>query len=67
MENDPTINNASKQDLYFDYGGFLKKAYQLNYPAPGSPEIAGKVHDLLSKAGFGPKLNSVRGRFRLKR
>lgn len=65
MEETPTISNASKHDLYFDYGGFPKEAYQLKYPAPGSPEIAGMVHELLSKAGFRPKTNSIRGTLRL--
>jgi aromatic ring-opening dioxygenase catalytic subunit (LigB family) len=64
-ERTPTISNAGKHELYFDYGGFPKEAYEFRYPAPGSPEIARGVHDLLSKAGFKPEMDSIRGRFGL--
>ncbi|HAM50082.1 MAG TPA: 4,5-DOPA dioxygenase extradiol [Nitrospiraceae bacterium] len=33
-----------------DFGGFLRELYEVTYPAPGSPELARQVKDLLSPA-----------------
>ena len=33
-----------------DFGGFPRELYQVQYPAPGSPELAQRVHDLLAPA-----------------
>jgi 4,5-DOPA dioxygenase extradiol len=38
--------------MLYDYYGFPDEAYQLKYPAPGSPELASHVVSLLRKAGF---------------
>jgi aromatic ring-opening dioxygenase catalytic subunit (LigB family) len=57
----PTISSAKKHKLFFDYGGFPKEAYALKYDAPGSPEIAKQVYDLLQGAGFTPEMDEERG------
>ena len=33
-----------------DFGGFPRKLYEVEYPAPGSPELARRVRDLLAPA-----------------
>ncbi|MGH9967351.1 MAG: 4,5-DOPA dioxygenase extradiol [Pyrinomonadaceae bacterium] len=33
-----------------DFGGFPRELYQVEYPAPGSPELAQRVRDLLAPA-----------------
>jgi aromatic ring-opening dioxygenase catalytic subunit (LigB family) len=57
----PTISNAAKHDLYYDYYGFPPETYKIKYDAPGDPFVAQEVYDALSAQGLKPKLNSKRG------
>ncbi|HEV3468498.1 MAG TPA: 4,5-DOPA dioxygenase extradiol [Pyrinomonadaceae bacterium] len=36
-----------------DFGGFPRELYQVRYPAPGDPKLAGRVRDLLAPAPVG--------------
>jgi 4,5-DOPA dioxygenase extradiol len=47
--------------MLFDYHGFPPETYEYQYPAPGHPELAARVHDLLGKAGIESKLDAERG------
>lgn len=38
----------------FDYFGFPDYTYELDYPAPGHPDLARRVARLLTDAGLGP-------------
>lgn len=60
-EPNPTISSASSHALYYDYGGFPREAYALQYPAPGAPDVAREVHQALAGAGFQPVLDPRRG------
>lgn len=57
----PTISNAEKHQLYYDYGGFPPETYKLKYDAPGSPSVAKEVYEALSSAGLEPKMDRKRG------
>lgn len=61
-ETNPTISNARKHKLYYDYGGFPPETYKLKYDAPGSPEIAKEVFNALQKVGLKPKNDEERGK-----
>src|SRR5262249_30095802 len=37
--------------LVYDFYGFPKKYYDVTYPAPGAPELAKRVRELLSASG----------------
>ena len=47
--------------LIYDYSGFPPHTYQLTYPAPGGPALAGKIRDLLQSAGFPAQTDPERG------
>lgn len=38
--------------LVYDFYGFPKRYYELQYPAPGAPELAGRIRDLLRGKGI---------------
>ncbi len=48
-ENDPlTVSATTTVPLYYDFWGFPEQYYQVKYPAPGAPELAGQVAGLLA-------------------
>jgi len=60
-EDEFTVSSATRPAMIYDYTGFPPHTYQIQYPAPGSPEIAKKVIDLLSNASIPIHQNSTRG------
>jgi len=56
-----TVGSAPAPELIFDYYGFPEATYQLTFPAPGSPALAGRVRDLLAGAGIASGDDPVRG------
>ncbi|MFP8965169.1 DODA-type extradiol aromatic ring-opening family dioxygenase [Pokkaliibacter sp. CJK22405] len=59
--NVPTVMTAPKPGMLFDYYGFPAHTYELSYPAPGSPELAQRVKELLQQDGFPVAEDSSRG------
>lgn len=57
----PTILNADKHTLLFDYFGFPEHTYRLTYPASGSSAVAARVQALLGKADISCAVESKRG------
>ncbi len=57
----PTVSAALRHELLFDYYGFPESTYQLTWPAPGCPELAGRVRELLSAAGHASGEDRQRG------
>ncbi len=47
--------------MFYDYGGFPEEMYQIRYPTPGSPELAGRVVELLTAAGIAVREDAERG------
>ncbi len=56
----PTVLAAPNPGLLFDYYGFPPYTYQLTYPAPGAPELAGRVRGLLAEAGIESDADTAR-------
>lgn len=60
-ESQPTITSGAAPELIYDYYGFPKAAYDIQYPALGHPELAREIHQLLQAEGFDPVLDDNRG------
>lgn len=57
----PTISNGKKHNLYYGYDGFPNQAYNLDYPAPGSPGIAKEIMNDMRAVGLTPEFDGQRG------
>jgi len=60
-ENVATLIGAANPGMFYDYYGFPEKAYEITYPAPGSPELANEVNELLNKASIPSRIDYQRG------
>ena len=61
MTAQPSIGAAAQPATVHDFGGFPAPLYQLGYPAPGDPELAGTIAQRLIDAGLRPSLQSNLG------
>jgi aromatic ring-opening dioxygenase catalytic subunit (LigB family) len=57
----PTVMTAERPPLFYDYYGFPPEAYTITWPAPGHPELAARVQQLLGAAGFDTAVSRDRG------
>lgn len=57
----PTVTGGERPDLLYDYSGFPPESYRIQYPAPGAPDLAGRLHALLAAAGLRPQGDARRG------
>jgi len=55
------ISAQANPGMYYDYYNFPAEAYQLQYPAPGAPDLAVQVQELFQAAGIDAKLEHERG------
>ena len=55
------INSNPKPPLIYDYNGFPPHTYELEYPAPGSPQLATQIQNLLSDANISARLDAEHG------
>lgn len=60
-EDEFTVQSNPAPDLLFDYYGFPPHTYELQWPAPGDPELARRVTDLLGDGGFAVRADAERG------
>jgi len=56
-----TAGSGAQPKLIFDYSGFPDHTYRLSWPAPGQPELAARVEQMLSAAGLPAALDPNRG------
>ena len=58
---DFTLSASPKPPMIYDYGGFPPHTYEVQYNAPGSPELAAQVKALLDAGGYPAVLDPQRG------
>lgn len=56
-----TVQGSARPPMIYDYGGFPPDMYQIHYPAPGSPEVADRVTELLDRAAIPNHRDDHRG------
>jgi 4,5-DOPA dioxygenase extradiol len=57
----PAVSLASQPETIHDFGGFPPALFAIEYPAPGTPEIAARAAELLEQAGYAVKRSPDRG------
>jgi len=55
------ISSGAKPRMVYDYHGFPEYLYHITYNAPGSPELAKRVRELLRARGIEAALDPTRG------
>jgi aromatic ring-opening dioxygenase catalytic subunit (LigB family) len=55
------ISSGAKPGMVYDYSGFPEYLYHIKYGAPGSPELARRVQDLLQARDLEAGLDPARG------
>ena len=56
-----TVMSGERPGMVYDYSGFPRHTYEIRYAAPGSPEVANRVRELLEAAGLPVALDPERG------
>jgi 4,5-DOPA dioxygenase extradiol len=60
-EKEATLLGGKTPPMFYDYYGFPAKAYEITYPAPGSPDLADRIADLLDQHGIPSRIDAKRG------
>lgn len=57
----PTVSTALQPKTMYDFGGFPSELYQIQYPAPGAPDLASRLQALLASADLPLQTDPSRG------
>jgi 4,5-DOPA dioxygenase extradiol len=60
-ENAATLMGTQHPAMFYDYYGFPEKAYEISYPAPGSPELTNRIAGLLTENNIPTRIDPQRG------
>jgi 4,5-DOPA dioxygenase extradiol len=57
----PSVGGAAQPETIHDFYGFPRELFEIRYPAPGAPALAGRVMQLLERANLAPTLDADHG------
>lgn len=57
----PTVNAVAVNPTIHDFRGFPAALFDMVYPAPGAPELANRIANLLGDAGLQTRIDTGRG------
>lgn len=57
----PSLIASASPPLIYDYQGFAPEAYEIEYPAPGGPELVEKLRSFLDEKGIRCQFENQRG------
>ncbi len=60
-ESSATLLGSQKPPMFYDYYGFPEKAYEITYPAPGNPNLAHRIVDILKTNNIPARIDPTRG------
>jgi 4,5-DOPA dioxygenase extradiol len=60
-ESAATLTGAANPPMFYDYYGFPAAAYEITYPAPGSPELATRIAGVLNNNNLPARIDPQRG------
>ncbi|RMX07892.1 dioxygenase [Corticibacter populi] len=55
------VGGAAQPDTIHDFGGFPRALFEIQYPAPGAPELAERIAGLLGNAGLAARVDPQAG------
>jgi 4,5-DOPA dioxygenase extradiol len=57
----PVVVSDPHPGMIYDFGGFAPELYKKVYPAPGEPQLAMRIAQMLADAGLEPRIAPQRG------
>jgi len=57
----PTLSGNPRPETIHDFGGFPEALFEVQYAAPGAPELASRASGVLKSAGITAGVNGCRG------
>jgi aromatic ring-opening dioxygenase catalytic subunit (LigB family) len=60
-ESAATLMGAQNPVMFYDYYGFSEESYRITYPAPGSPQLATRIAEMLQQNNVPARIDPARG------